>query len=73
MAGFFTKITGKGDYLNRAFLSGMDFSQVMERSVPAAVVDKYDLIVVIAAIESRDNGILKSSYVFRFVVAGNYQ
>ena len=70
---FFSKIPGKRDHLYRALLGCVNLFQVMKCRVPAAIVDKYNLIIRTAAIEGRNDGILERRDVFCLIIAGNYQ
>ena len=68
---FLAKIPGEGNNLYGAFLRVMKLFQVVEGGILAAVIHIDDLIVVAAAIKGRDHRILKCSYIFGFVVAGD--
>ena len=71
--GLLAEVPGKADHLYRARLGGVEFFQVVEGGVPAAVIHKDDLVVISAAAEGGDNRVLKGFHVFRLVVARNDQ
>ena len=57
--GFFAEITGEADDLDWATLCLEDLLQVVQGGIPAAIVDKDDLVIIAAAFKGADNGILE--------------
>ena len=71
--GFLAKIPGEGDDLYGAFLLGMDFFQIVQGGILAAVVDEDDFIIISAAFKGGDHRSLKGSHIFCLIIAGNNQ
>ena len=69
--GFLAEISGKTYHLYRTFLLGVDLAQIVHGGILAAIVNKYDLIIVAAVFKGFNGGILKSLHILRFVIAGN--
>ena len=72
-ACLFTEIPGEGNYLHGALLGRVNLAQVMECCIPAAVVNKDDLVVITAAFKGTDDCFLKVGHILCFVIAGDDQ
>lgn len=71
-AGFLAEIPGEGHHLHRAGLDGVEFFQIVQRGILAAVVDIDQFIVIATAVKGGHHCLLKGGYIFRLVIAGNY-
>ena len=72
-SGLLAEIPGEGYHLHGAFLGGVELFQIVQRCVPAAVVNEDDLVIIAAAVKGGDDRLLKQGDVIRFVITGNYQ
>ena len=72
-AGFLAEIPGEGYDFHPAVLPGVDLFQIVQRCVPAAIVDIDDLDLIAAVLKGIQRRLMEGNHIFPLVIAGNHQ
>lgn len=67
------KFRGEGYDFYPAVLPGVDLFQIVQRCVPAAIVDIDDFDLIAAVLKGIQRRLMEGDHIFPLVIAGNHQ